>query len=71
MLMELCPCCGVRLLRHASKSGAYLRCGSCRFEIPEDLPPAAEESSKSNSELLGNLENIETQQLAKNGIEPS
>lgn len=38
MLMELCPCCGMRLLRHASKSGSYLRCGSCRFEMPEELP---------------------------------
>lgn len=59
MLMELCPCCGVRLLRHASKSGSYLRCGSCRFEMPEDLPSEPEENAKPTSELLKNLESTE------------
>ena len=60
MLMELCPCCGVRLLRHASKSGAYLRCGSCRFEIPEGSPPPEEENVKPAGELLETLEQTET-----------
>ena len=55
MLMELCPCCGVRLLRHASKSGPFLRCGSCRFEIPEELPVVTDENAKSASSLLDNL----------------
>ena len=61
MLMELCPCCGVRLLRHASKSGAFLRCGSCRFEIPEELPSVTDENAKSPSNLLDSLvDNAET-----------
>ena len=55
MLMELCPCCGVRLLRHASKSGSFLRCGSCRFEIPEELPSVTNEKAKSSDSLLDNL----------------
>ncbi|MGD1948659.1 MAG: hypothetical protein ACFB14_03320 [Leptolyngbyaceae cyanobacterium] len=55
MLMELCPCCGVRLLRHASKSGSFLRCGSCRFEIPEELPSVTDENAKSSDSLLDNL----------------
>ncbi|MEM1255248.1 MAG: hypothetical protein AAGI69_22655 [Cyanobacteria bacterium P01_H01_bin.21] len=55
MLMELCPCCGVRLLRHASKSGSFLRCGSCRFEIPEELPSVTDETAKSSDSLLDNL----------------
>ena len=54
MLMELCPCCGVRLLRHASKSGSFLRCGSCRFEIPEELPSVANETAKT-VEVLDSL----------------
>ena len=60
MLMELCPCCGVRLLRHASKSGSFLRCGSCRFEIPEELPSVTDENSKSVNGLLDSLEPAET-----------
>ncbi|MGD1856907.1 MAG: hypothetical protein ACFB2W_21945 [Leptolyngbyaceae cyanobacterium] len=49
--MELCPCCGVRLLRHASKAGSYLRCGSCRFEIPEELPVDADASNTTDGLL--------------------
>ena len=60
MLMELCPCCGVRLLRHASKSGSYLRCGSCRFEIPEDPQSVTHENSKATSSLLDSLDTAET-----------
>ncbi len=60
MLMELCPCCGVRLLRHANKSGAYLRCGSCRFEISEDLQSVTDENSKSTVSLLDSLDTAET-----------
>lgn len=60
MLMELCPCCGVRLLRHASKSGSYLRCGSCRFEIPEELPTVTDEDSKTTNSLLEELDTVET-----------
>ena len=55
MVMELCPCCGSTLLRHVSKSGAYLRCGSCRFEISEDLPATTDESPRDAS-LLDKLE---------------
>ena len=51
MLMELCPCCGVRLLRHASKSGSYLRCGSCRFEIPEEISSVPDEEVKTKGSL--------------------
>ncbi|MEM9484353.1 MAG: hypothetical protein AAGA83_11740 [Cyanobacteria bacterium P01_F01_bin.116] len=60
MLMELCPCCGVRLLRHASKSGTYLRCGSCRFEIPEELPSVTDKESKVANSLLDKLDTVET-----------
>lgn len=60
MLMELCPCCGVRLLRHASKSGSYLRCGSCRFEIPEEPPTVTNEESKATNSLLDELDPVET-----------
>ena len=60
MLMELCPCCGVRLLRHVSKSGAYLRCGSCRFEIPEDPQSVTYENPKAASSLLDSLDTAET-----------
>jgi DNA-directed RNA polymerase subunit M/transcription elongation factor TFIIS len=63
MLMELCPCCGVRLLRHASQSGSYLRCGSCRFEIPEDLQSVTDENSKSASGLL-DTDNLITPETA-------
>ena len=55
MLMELCPCCGVRLLRHVSKSGSSLRCGSCRFEIPEELSSVTDETAKSSDNLLDHL----------------
>ena len=61
MLMELCPCCGVRLLRHASKSGAYLRCGSCRFEIPEELPSVTDKESEPKAALLNaTIDSVET-----------
>ncbi|MFG6102435.1 hypothetical protein U2F10_09295 [Leptothoe sp. EHU-05/26/07-4] len=56
MLMESCPCCGVQLLRHASKSGPFLRCGSCRFEIPEELPSVTDKTSESAGSLLDKLE---------------
>ncbi|NEQ53401.1 MAG: hypothetical protein F6K11_25245 [Leptolyngbya sp. SIO3F4] len=59
MLMELCPCCDARLLRHASKSGSYLRCGSCQFEIPEDLPAVTNEESKTTNSLLDKIETVE------------
>lgn len=60
-MLELCPCCGMRLLRHASKSGAFLRCGSCRFEIPEEPPSVSGEDSKSVGNLLDELaETVET-----------
>ncbi|MEO0394760.1 MAG: hypothetical protein AAF243_02090 [Cyanobacteria bacterium P01_A01_bin.137] len=55
MLMELCPCCGVRLLRHASKSGSYLRCGSCRFEIPDETSSAPDEEAKVKDSLLDDM----------------
>lgn len=60
MLMELCPCCGVRLLRHASKSGSYLRCGSCRFEIPAALPTVDNEIPKTTERLLDEIDPAET-----------
>ena len=60
MLMELCPCCGVRLLRHASKSGAYLRCGSCRFEIPEGLPSVTEDNAQSTDNVIDDSKTAET-----------
>ncbi|MEA5466280.1 hypothetical protein [Leptothoe sp. PORK10 BA2] len=60
MLMELCPCCGVKLLRHANKSGAYLRCGSCRLEIPEELPSATEANSKLTNQMDDDLETAQT-----------
>lgn len=60
MLMELCPCCGVRLLRHASKSGSYWRCGSCRFEIPEALPTVETEASNAADSLLDEINPAET-----------
>ncbi len=56
MLMELCPCCGMRLLRHASKSGSYLRCGSCRFEISEELSSVTDEESKPKDSLLDDVD---------------
>lgn len=56
MLMELCPCCGMRLLRHASKSGSYLRCGSCRFEISEELSAVTDKEPKSKDGLLDNAD---------------
>lgn len=55
MLMELCPCCGIRLLRHASKSGSYLRCGSCRFEIPEEVSSGTDEDAKTKDSLLDDV----------------
>lgn len=58
MLMELCPCCGVQLLRHVSKSGSYLRCGSCRFEMPEELKVAPAEKATEN--LLDEIDPAET-----------
>lgn len=60
MLMELCPCCGARLLRHASKAGAYLRCGSCRFEISEAPQSVTDENSKSAACLLDSLDTTES-----------
>ena len=61
MLMELCPCCGVRLLRHASKSGSYLRCGSCRFEIPEERPSVTDKGSETKAALLNaTIDSVET-----------
>ena len=60
MLMELCPCCGVRLLRHASKSGSYLRCGSCRFEIPDDSLSVAEDDAQSIDSVADDLKTTET-----------
>ncbi|MBE9067364.1 hypothetical protein IQ260_11925 [Leptolyngbya cf. ectocarpi LEGE 11479] len=60
MLMELCPCCGVQLLRHVSKSGSYWRCGSCRFEMPETLQVAPTETSKATESLLDEIDPAET-----------
>ncbi|MEL6229423.1 MAG: hypothetical protein AAFX51_07380 [Cyanobacteria bacterium J06636_28] len=55
MLMELCPCCGIRLLRHASRSGSYLRCGSCRFEIPEEVSSVPDEEAKAKDSVLDDV----------------
>ena len=60
MMMELCPCCGARLLRHASKSGAFLRCGSCRFEIPEELPSVTDDEEPKSASSLLDTETVET-----------
>jgi hypothetical protein len=46
MLIESCPCCGNRLLRHARNTGSYLRCKSCWLEIPSFVVAQGEESQQ-------------------------